>query len=110
VLRDGGDLYFTDLYNNPTIYRATLPSGPATVVKRETTIGRYVGFAMNSAFFYAIDSNRGIGRIDRSTHQEQLISHLFTAGFDPLLWNGWLYFGDQNPSVSGYRYVRRCVD
>jgi hypothetical protein len=110
TILDGGNLYFVNLYNNPELYRGPLPAGPSVLLTKSPEISRYAGLAATPDYFYAVDSDRGIDRIQRSDDSVATIYSTVGLAQDPVIWNGQLYVLGQNPEVSGVRYVLHCID
>jgi hypothetical protein len=110
MIDDGGVLFFVNLFNNPELYRVPLPDGPAKLLKRLPTLGRYVGLTASPEFFYTVDENAGIRRIARVGLAVELIYDAPNADQDPVLWNDQLYFVASTPTSSGDPLVLHCVD
>ncbi len=92
MMEDGGSLYFVNMFNNPELYRVTLPNGPAVVVDQLSTFGRYTGLAMTSDSYLTVDNFTGVRRIDRTTGATVRIHDAIGDQYDPLIWNNQLYF------------------
>lgn len=109
LIHDGTSLYFANLYNNPQLWAIPLPTGPMVKIQESATIGRYLGLAASPDYLYTVGS-QGVARVRRDTYESTVIHSSVLDGSDPVLWNGQLYFAEQNPQVAGLRYVMACID
>jgi hypothetical protein len=110
MILDGNSFYIAGGYNYPRLWGVPLPSGPATKLHELTTFGRYAGLAATPSYIYTVDTGAGIARFDRTTYTPQVIHSSVLDGGDPVVWNGQLYYAEQNPQTSGLRYVMHCID
>ncbi|MBL9018658.1 MAG: hypothetical protein JNL83_31015 [Myxococcales bacterium] len=99
MLKDGTDLYVTNLSPNAELYRIPIPGGPAALVKQISGPTRFGGLAATADFFYVTDSGAGIRRVDRVTTATDVIYASPSTLQDPVIWNNQLYFAKQDSLV-----------
>jgi hypothetical protein len=109
MVADQSDIYFVNIYNNPQAYRVAAPNGPAVLLKQLETFGRFNGLALSGDHLYAIDQDTGLWRIHRTTGQADRILSTVLLDYDPVIWNGSIYFSSATLTSSGHPLVMHCA-